>query len=95
MVLLWKWCGLAGADDVVERFEAAYPHAPDDPYLAGYVQAIIDDARLTRTLAWAAPEAPRASYCRREIDLPRPHRGPGVRRHAISLTRSAKEQFPT
>jgi hypothetical protein len=44
MVLLWKWCGLAGADDVVERFEAAYPHAPDDPYLAGYVQAIIDDA---------------------------------------------------
>lgn len=44
MLLLWDRCGFTGADDVVERYSAAYPHAPEDPHLGEYVDAVIADA---------------------------------------------------
>lgn len=44
MILLWKRCTFATAADVVECYEAAYPHAPEDPHLATFVRSIITDA---------------------------------------------------
>jgi hypothetical protein len=44
MVLLWKRCAFSDPAEVVERYAAAYPHAPDDPHLDDYVEAIAADA---------------------------------------------------
>ena len=43
MVVLWPLCGFADADDVVNRFYAAYPNEEPDPFMAEYVQQIIGD----------------------------------------------------
>jgi hypothetical protein len=44
MIALWPLCAFSGADDVVERFESAYPHASQDEYLGSFVEDIITDA---------------------------------------------------
>jgi hypothetical protein len=44
MVVLWPLCGFADADDVVNRFYAAYPNEEPDPFMTEYVQRIISAA---------------------------------------------------
>ena len=44
MVALWPLCGFTGADDVVNRFYAAYPNEEPDPFMTEYVQGIISTA---------------------------------------------------
>lgn len=44
MVLLWKRCAFSGSEAVVVRYADAYPHAPEDPHLDEYVDAVIADA---------------------------------------------------
>ena len=44
MILLWKRCAFSGPEEVVQRFATGYPHAPEDPHLARYVEGIIGDA---------------------------------------------------
>ena len=44
MVALWPRCTFTSAEDAASRFAAAYPHAPTDPHLAGYITAIKDEA---------------------------------------------------
>ena len=40
--VLWPHTGFATAEQAVEQFWAAYPHAPDDPYLANFISEIAD-----------------------------------------------------
>ena len=35
--VLWPHAGFASAEDAVEAFWQAYPHAPDDPFLINFV----------------------------------------------------------
>lgn len=44
MVLLWPMCSFESPDDAVDAFEAAYPHAPEDPYLVDYVRQVAQHA---------------------------------------------------
>lgn len=44
MVALWPHCGFADAGDVVNRFYVADPHEEPDPFMADYVQTIINAA---------------------------------------------------
>ena len=44
MVVLPPLCGLTDADDVVNRFYAAYPNEEPDPFMTEYVQRIIGAA---------------------------------------------------
>jgi hypothetical protein len=45
MVALWPSCTFATPEEVVQRFVTAYPHAPDDRYLANFV---LDIARAAK-----------------------------------------------
>jgi hypothetical protein len=40
MIGLWPRCKFATPEEVVERYEAAYPHEEKDPYFAEYVTEI-------------------------------------------------------
>ena len=40
MIGLWPRCNFASPEDVVEQYEAAYPHEEKDPYLGDYVMGI-------------------------------------------------------
>ena len=44
MVVLWPRCGFTDADDVVNRFYAAYPNEEPDPFMTEYVERIISAA---------------------------------------------------
>ena len=45
MIEVWPMCKFSSPLDAVRAFRAAYPHAPDDPFLVEYVEAIAADAR--------------------------------------------------
>lgn len=40
MVSIWLDCGFVDAEDAADAFRSAYPHAPDDPYLANHIKRI-------------------------------------------------------
>ena len=44
MITLWPMCNFATAEDAVRAYRSGYPHAPDDEYLADYVDEISRDA---------------------------------------------------
>jgi hypothetical protein len=44
MVRLWPRCTFTTADEAVALYWAAYPHAPEDEDLAGYVEQIASEA---------------------------------------------------
>ncbi len=44
MVVLWPRCGFTDADDVVNRFYAAYPNEEPDPFMTEYVERIMSAA---------------------------------------------------
>ena len=43
LVILWPLCDFSGADDAARAFRLAYPHAPQDEYLADYVADVAHD----------------------------------------------------
>ncbi len=45
LVSLWTLTGFTTAHQAAEAFRRAYPHAPEDPYLANYIADIAHDAR--------------------------------------------------
>lgn len=45
MVALWPLCSFTDASDVVDKFYAAYPNEEPDPFMADYVQTIINAAQ--------------------------------------------------
>lgn len=44
MVALWPATGFAGPEKTVEAFWQAFPHAPADEHLVGYVAGIVEAA---------------------------------------------------
>lgn len=44
MVRLWPHCTFTTADDAVALYWQAYPHAPEDEQLTGYVEQIAREA---------------------------------------------------
>lgn len=44
LVSLWPLCTIAGPADAVAAYTRAYPHAPEDDYLADYIADVIRDA---------------------------------------------------
>lgn len=44
MVSLWPDCGFAGPGAAAAAFRRAYPHAPDDEFLADYIAGIAHEA---------------------------------------------------
>jgi len=44
MVLLWPHCMFTTVDEAVALYWEAYPHAPEDEDLAGYVRQIASEA---------------------------------------------------
>ena len=44
LVSLWPLCSFNDPDDAVEAFRNAYPHAPDDEYLAEFIADVASDA---------------------------------------------------
>jgi hypothetical protein len=44
LVILWPLCAFSGADDAARAFRLAYPHAPEDEYLADYIADVAHDA---------------------------------------------------
>lgn len=44
MVTLWPISGFNSPDDAADAFERAYPHAPDDEFLASYIAEIAREA---------------------------------------------------
>lgn len=45
LVTLWPLCSFTDAEDAAASFRAAYPHAPDDEYLASFIENVAIDAR--------------------------------------------------
>jgi hypothetical protein len=39
---LWPLAGFGSPQQAAEQFWQAYPHAPDDPYLANFIAGIAD-----------------------------------------------------
>lgn len=46
LVSLWPLCGFSDPEAAVVAFQNAYPHAPDDQYLASYIADVAKDAAL-------------------------------------------------
>ena len=44
LVTLWPLCGFDGPEAAAAAFRNAYPHAPEDEYLAGYIADVAEDA---------------------------------------------------
>ena len=44
LVVLWPLCDFSDADDAANTFRLAYPHAPEDEYLADYIADVAHDA---------------------------------------------------
>ncbi|MCB0963107.1 MAG: hypothetical protein KDA98_07365 [Acidimicrobiales bacterium] len=44
MVTLWPSCEFTSPEDAAAAFEHAYPHAPDDEFLANYIGEIAQEA---------------------------------------------------
>jgi hypothetical protein len=44
LVTLWPLCGLQSPENAVALFHQAYPHAPDDPYLASMIRDIAEQS---------------------------------------------------
>ena len=44
LVSLWPMCSFAVSDEAARAFQRAYPHAPDDEYLADFIRDIARDA---------------------------------------------------
>lgn len=44
MVSIWNQCGFRSAQEVVEDFVTAYPHAPDDEFLVEFVTRIANES---------------------------------------------------
>lgn len=44
MARLWPRTGFTTPTDAVTRYHAAYPQAPDDPYLTGYITEVLRHA---------------------------------------------------
>lgn len=44
LLTLWPVSGFRTPEEAAEMFRCAYPHAPDDPYLASWVKRIADMA---------------------------------------------------
>ncbi|MCU0268474.1 MAG: hypothetical protein MUF83_07480 [Acidimicrobiales bacterium] len=44
LVALWPRCTFEDPDNAVEAFKRAYPHAPEDEHLAGYITEVAHDA---------------------------------------------------
>lgn len=44
MIALWPLCSFGGSDEVIERFESAFPYVPNDDHLGCYVDDVIADA---------------------------------------------------
>ena len=40
LVAMWPRCGFESAAEAAAEFTRAFPHAPDDPYLAGWIEGI-------------------------------------------------------
>ena len=45
LIALWPLCGFVDADEAARAFRDAYPHAPEDEYLASYIAEVVGDAR--------------------------------------------------
>lgn len=48
MIALWPLCSFDGSDEVIERFESAFPYASKDEYLGSYIDDIIADTTDAR-----------------------------------------------
>ena len=46
LVSVWPLCGFGDPEAAVAAFRNAYPHAPEDEYLASYIANVADDAAL-------------------------------------------------
>jgi hypothetical protein len=44
LVAIWPACGFAQAHDAAHAFRRAYPHAPEDEHLIGYIAEVARDA---------------------------------------------------
>jgi hypothetical protein len=44
LVSLWPLCRFASPEDAVDAFTSAYPHAPQDEFLATYITEVAGDA---------------------------------------------------
>ena len=44
LVSLWPLCSFADPDEAADAFMSAYPHAPEDEYLASYIADVARDA---------------------------------------------------
>ena len=44
LVALWPPCSFATPDDAARAFRRAYPHAPEDEHLAGFIAEVARDA---------------------------------------------------
>jgi hypothetical protein len=47
LISLWPRGSFTDPDNAVEAFRSAYPHAPEDEYLAGYIAQFARDAEPT------------------------------------------------
>jgi hypothetical protein len=47
LISLWPLCSFTDPDSAAAAFSSAYPHAPDDEYLAGYIAHVARDAEPT------------------------------------------------
>lgn len=46
LVSLWPLCGFDGPEAAAAAFRNAYPHAPEDEYLADYIGDVAEDAAV-------------------------------------------------
>lgn len=46
LVSLWSLCDFRNSDEAARAFQQAYPHAPEDDYLADYIADVARDASL-------------------------------------------------
>ncbi len=44
LIALWSLCAFVDPNDAAESFRRAYPHAPDDEYLASFIGDVANDA---------------------------------------------------
>jgi len=60
LVRLWPHTGFTTPADAVARYWQAYPHAPEDPYLAGFVTEILRQVRWAkgRVVGWWSMRRP-------------------------------------
>ncbi len=47
LITLWPLCSFTDPDNAVAAFRSAYPHAPEDEYLASYIAQVAHDAEAT------------------------------------------------